>query len=302
MELHQLECFIELSKFQNVSVTAQHLNISQPTLSKTISLLESELGVKLFDRVGRRIYLNNHGRIFARYVGNVMEMLQEGTATVKTLEYRPSGTVSIGLFAYTGHISECVHAFLRENPLVKFDMYSSKSQYTVDNFDNLHFVITSSLSKELPKREDYLGSIPVEEEDYVLILAPEILEQYAPGADPENVDLSAFRDAPFLSMADNLLFSDITQNLCQQAGFAPHLVVRTNDFATKLHQVALGTAAAFLPEICVPVVTGYRKNLLVIRPRDTRACRTIFLNRRKSSLASHTCDSFWEFAKKYYLP
>ena len=50
-------------------------------------------------------------------------------------------------------------------------------------------------------------------------------------------------------MLKNLLFSDITQTLCQRAGFAPHLVVRTNDFATKLHQVALGTAAAFLPAV-----------------------------------------------------
>lgn len=302
MELHQLEYFVELSKFQNVSVTAEHLNISQPALSKTISLLESELGVKLFDRVGRRIVLNDHGKVFARYADNVLTMLREGTATVKTLEYKPSGTISIGLFAYTGLISECVHAFLEENPLVKFDMYSSKSQYTVDNFDNLHFVITSALSRELPQQVDYAESIPIEEEDYVLIVAPELLERCAPGTDPENLVLSDFRDTPFLSMADNLLFSDITQTFCQQAGFNPRLVVRTNDYATKLHQVALGTAAAFLPEICVPVFTGYRKDLLVIRPKGTNACRTIFLSRRKSSLASRTCNAFWDFARKYYLP
>ena len=69
-----------------------------------------------------------------------------------------------------------------------------------------------------------------------------------------------------------------------------------------LEQYAPGTAAAFLPEVCVPVFTSYRENLQVICPRGSRACRTIFLSRRKSSLSSHTVDAFWKFAKKYYLP
>ena len=93
MELHQLECFLELSRFQNVSVTAELLNISQPALSKTISLLESELGVKLFDRVGRRIVLNDHGKMFARYVESVLSTLREGTRNVRDLDYQPSGTI-----------------------------------------------------------------------------------------------------------------------------------------------------------------------------------------------------------------
>ena len=112
MELHQLECFIELSKFQNVSLTAEHLNISQPALSKTISLLEAELGVKLFDRVGRRIRLNDHGRMFARYAEQTMETLKEGTRNVRNLEYQPSGTIYLGLFSYANLIADCIRDFM----------------------------------------------------------------------------------------------------------------------------------------------------------------------------------------------
>ena len=302
MELYQLECFLTLSQFQNVSMAAERLNISQPSLSKTIALLEAELGVKLFDRVGRRIVLNSHGRMFAHYAGNVLETLKEGTDSVRKMEICPSGSISIGLFVYTGLLSECLHVFLQQYPLVKMSLYSSKSQYTIDNFETLDFVLTSALTTTSPGRNDYLESIPVEEEDYVLLAAPELLEQYLPGTDTENVSLAVFREVPFIAMADNLLFSDITHLFCQQSGFTPKIVIQTNDYATKLHMTALGTGAAFLPEICVPVFKSYRKDLVVVHPRNLNSTRTIYLSRRKTSMTSQTCDIFWSFAKKYYLP
>ena len=54
MELKQIEYFLQLAQMQHVSQAADFLNISQPTLSKSLSNLEKDLGVPLFDRVGNR--------------------------------------------------------------------------------------------------------------------------------------------------------------------------------------------------------------------------------------------------------
>ena len=57
MDLLQLRYFLKLANIQHVSKTAELLRISQPSLSATIRKLESELGVPLFIRQGRRITL-----------------------------------------------------------------------------------------------------------------------------------------------------------------------------------------------------------------------------------------------------
>ncbi len=300
MELHQLECFIELSKFQNVSLTAEHLNISQPALSKTISLLESELDVKLFDRVGRRIRLNDHGRMFARYAEQILETLKEGTRNVKNLEYQPSGTISLGLFSYVDLIADCIRDFMETYPMVKFQLYSSKSQYTIDNFENLDFTLSSSLTDAPMAREEYLESFPIAEEQYVLAIAPELLAQEIPDVPEENLMLHHFHQVPFLAMANNLMFSDVTYTLCQQAGFTPNITIQTNDFATKLHMTSLGHVASLIPEVCIPVFSSYRSDLRFLYLPDMTVRRTIRLGRKRSTLVSQTCETFWKYAKKYY--
>ena len=298
MELHQIECFLELSKFQNVSLTAEHLNISQPALSKTISLLESELGVKLFDRIGRRIYLNERGALFARYAEQLIETLREGSSRVKNMEYSPNGTISLGLFAYIGLIAECIQGFMSEYPLVKFEIYSSKSQYTIDNFNNIDFTLSSSLGSAM--REDFLESFSIAEEQYVLVIAPELLTQFSPSTGAP-IKLASLNRLPFLAMAHNLMFSDITHIICQQAGFTPNLTIQTNDFATKLHLTSLGVAASFIPEVCIPIFRSYRNDFLFLRFSEVDMHRSIWLGRKKVSKVSQTCDAFWKYARQYYI-
>ena len=302
MELHHLEYFIELSKFQNVSLTAEHLNISQPALSKTISQLEAELGVKLFDRVGRRIRLNDHGRLFARYAEQTLETLKEGTRNVQNLEVQPSGTICLGLYSYIDLIAGCIRGFMEKYPLVRFEIYSSKSQYTIDNFENLDFALTSSLSSSPASRSEFLESIRVTEEEYVLAVSPALLRKYLPDRTGPDWRLGDFAPVPFLGMADNLMFSDVTGTLCQQAGFTPNMSILTNDYATKLHMVSMGNAASFIPEACIPVFRSYCPELLFLHLTDISGKRIIRLSRRRRSLAKPVCDTFWEYAGEYFSP
>lgn len=299
MELHQLKCFLELSKFQNVSLTAAQLNVSQPALSKTISLLEADLGIKLFDRIGRRIYLNERGTLFAQYAEQMMQALHEGTQAAKKLDYQPSGTICLGLFAYVSLISDCIGSFMKRYPLVKFELYSSKSQYTIDNFDRIDFTISSALTKAPVTRDDILESFPIAQEQYLLVVAPELLEKYI-SVDTDLHTLSALHQIPFLSMANNLMFSDITYTICQQAGFVPNAFIQTNDYATKLHMTAQGLVAAFIPEVCVPVFRSMRPDFRFLRFSDVNTLRTIRLSRKKTAHVRQACDAFWNYAQEYY--
>ena len=67
MELSQIRYFIVAAQFQNLSKAAKILNITQPALSKSISKLEDEIGVHLFDRSSKKITLNESGKKFLDY-------------------------------------------------------------------------------------------------------------------------------------------------------------------------------------------------------------------------------------------
>lgn len=64
MEIQQLEYFKVVAEMQHMTHAAERLNISQPALSKSISNIEQEIGVPLFDRQGRSISLNRYGKLF----------------------------------------------------------------------------------------------------------------------------------------------------------------------------------------------------------------------------------------------
>ena len=66
MELLQFRYFLEAARYENLTRAAEDLHIAQPALSQSIHRLESELGVKLFDRKNHRIYLNEIGRASCR--------------------------------------------------------------------------------------------------------------------------------------------------------------------------------------------------------------------------------------------
>ena len=57
MELHTLRCFVAVADQLSFSRASDHLRLSQPALSRQIQALEAELGVRLFDRLGRRVKL-----------------------------------------------------------------------------------------------------------------------------------------------------------------------------------------------------------------------------------------------------
>lgn len=75
MNLHQLECFLEVAESLSFAHAAKILNVSQPAVSRQISSLEEDLGVKLFRRTTRNVSLTSYGLAFlpdARDIHNRM--------------------------------------------------------------------------------------------------------------------------------------------------------------------------------------------------------------------------------------
>lgn len=95
MELLQLKYFKCVAEASSLKTAAESLFISPPALSASISRLERELGVKLFDRTNRSITLNKQGKIFLHYVNHMLRTLENAKQDVLQSVKREGERISI---------------------------------------------------------------------------------------------------------------------------------------------------------------------------------------------------------------
>ena len=78
MTLNQILYFRKVARLENYHQAAEELYISQPSLSRSMAALESELGITLFEKKGRGVVLTNAGRLF--------RSMQTGSQATVTLQ------------------------------------------------------------------------------------------------------------------------------------------------------------------------------------------------------------------------
>jgi DNA-binding transcriptional LysR family regulator len=96
MDLRQLDYFRRVAQRRNISLAAAELNITQPSLTKSIKLLEKELGVRLFDRLARGVELTDYGQAFLRHAEAIRVQIGDATSEIAALRSGNHGTVSVG--------------------------------------------------------------------------------------------------------------------------------------------------------------------------------------------------------------
>jgi DNA-binding transcriptional LysR family regulator len=98
VDLNKLRTFLAVAERGGISPAATALALTRSAVSQSVSGLEGSLGVRLFDRVGRRLVLTSEGRTLARRFGRVHAELASALALVVNAEREVHGLVRLGLF------------------------------------------------------------------------------------------------------------------------------------------------------------------------------------------------------------
>jgi DNA-binding transcriptional LysR family regulator len=119
MTLKELEIFLELSETQNVLQTAEKLSVTQSAVSQAVKSLENKLQEKLFDRIGKKLILNERGRKFKEMTLTPYNKLIE--AKHFFLKEKISGILKISASKTIGSyiLPQIIYDYLSENPKVK---------------------------------------------------------------------------------------------------------------------------------------------------------------------------------------
>ena len=102
MELQQLKYFRVAAELEHITRAAERLFVSQSAISRAVTQLEEELGVKLFNRQGRAIVLTRYGRLFLDHVIRVQKVIDSARQALNEESGTETGTISLGFLPSLG--------------------------------------------------------------------------------------------------------------------------------------------------------------------------------------------------------
>lgn len=97
MELRQLRYFLSVAETEHLTESAAALFVTQSTLSHGLRQLEDELGVRLFERIGRGLKISQAGLAFKGYVGRAVQEIEGGRMELARLSGMQAGTLTVGV-------------------------------------------------------------------------------------------------------------------------------------------------------------------------------------------------------------
>jgi len=96
LDLHHLKIFNTVAKYESYTRAAAHLHVSQPALSMQVKKLEESLDLKLFDKFGNKIVLNNNGQKLYHYTQKIFELITQAENDFHSLNGFIGGELFIG--------------------------------------------------------------------------------------------------------------------------------------------------------------------------------------------------------------
>ena len=96
MEIRVLRYFLTVAREESITKAAEVLHITQPTLSRQLSQLEEETGVRLFHRGARKIILTSEGLLLRRRAEEILDLVDKTSQELAEQEELIEGVICIG--------------------------------------------------------------------------------------------------------------------------------------------------------------------------------------------------------------
>ncbi|WP_219837402.1 LysR family transcriptional regulator [Paenibacillus sp. R14(2021)] len=176
MDFKKYKTFQVVADTLNLTRAADQLGYTQPTITLQLQSLESELGVTLLGRTGKKTYLTPAGKLVKQYVDQTFALMEEMEVELRKLD-NPHGllTVAAPEFYCTQYLSLIIHSYISQNPNVKLQLFSC------DSNDAMRKVASNEADLAIiagPCESPLMETMPLGREDLVLVTTKELREKH----------------------------------------------------------------------------------------------------------------------------
>lgn len=331
MELLQLYYFQVTARCEHISAAARELHIAQPALSQTIRRLEQELGTPLFDRIGKRIQLNDCGRIFLKYTDIALGALSDAKTEISEALSNPEQTITLCVQAASSLLPDILGQFRALHPQISFQIIQSTA--ATENTPDIDLTIRAvpragsagatdwqpqadgnggppqangngglpqaSVNSCLPQTGAN-GDLPPNE-DFCILLTEPLVIALPPGhplAAKKELRLHELADQPFASLYKNSNLFRITKYYCNLAGFEPKLSLTCDNPQAFRELLHLNMGIAMIPGISWTNLESY--GIITRKICDISCTRDILLSWNKSRYLCASAKLLRDFLREYF--
>lgn len=290
MRMLQLYYFKALAEMQHLTHTAEELFISPPALSAAISRLEEELGLTLFDRIGRNIKLNKNGKILYKHVQIVFSTLDNARMELKEANSFDRQMVNIAVSALTLW-SDSISSYFKLHPEVLINHTALKlDKLQNPEFNNQFDLIITGIQDLIGNEWEHAVIVP--EDRPILVVYPN-----HPFAKLKEISLMEAKDEPFIALTKGYSSRKYFDEMCDLAGFTPKIVVEGDyPLRTQMVEEEYGITFSTIVGSKAPILKGL-KFVEIKSPVNIRI-QAIFW--RKGRKLSSAAMSFRDYMINYY--
>lgn len=260
MDIKHLQYFIEVARTNSFSKAADNLFITQPTISKMIKNLESELGVPLFDRSRKKLILTDAGQIILEHAILIDKAFNNLHTALEDLVELRTGHIRIGLppIFNTKLFPKLIALFHKKYPEITFQLVEDGSKKIEESVENGQLDLGIIV---LPTNDKLFHSFPFLKEDLKLVI-----HHSHPLAHREEIQLAELRNESFILFNKDFVLNDRIISACKGVGFEPHVISESSQWAFIEEMVAAKLGVSLLPEsICKQLGTEV-KAVKIVNP------------------------------------
>ena len=293
MELRHLRYFCAVAEAASFTRAARRLHVSQSGVSGQVRDLERELGVALFRRNQRHVFLTPEGTVFLREAQEILSRADRAVETVTHAAQGRYGRLSIGLCgpATATFLPQLIREFRTRNPEVLLSVKdiepAQQPEALVNGEIDIGFTrgipaeLRGALASEVYLREPLLALLP---RDHAL-------------KDAEAVSLADFAEDRFVMYAREGapdLF-DAILTLCRRARFSPRIVDSPRLWQSMLTMIEAGEGISIVPAC----VQHLQSRDVIYKPLKNRECTVDVVLAWKADAPDAVRDSFLELLRRH---
>jgi DNA-binding transcriptional LysR family regulator len=294
MDLHQIEIFCTLIKLRSFSRAAEASYLTQPTVSGHIKNLETELGVRLLDRLGKRVVPTEEGEILYRYGQKLLVLRDHARQEIEAVSGRMSGLLKIGGSTIPGAyiLPAFIGAFKKEYP-------SLSIQLMIDD--------TAKVAQAVKDGELCIGVVGARVSDGHLeshaFLTDELVVAVPPGhpwAHKKGIPVEALKSEPFILREEGSGTRRIMEEHLEKAGVSladlnTVALVGSSDAVRQAVKAGLGVSILSIRALQGDIETG---RISAVRLKGLQLERNFSIILLKGKSRSPLCQKFLDFLMK----
>ncbi|MCR4441735.1 MAG: selenium metabolism-associated LysR family transcriptional regulator [Peptococcaceae bacterium] len=299
MDFRQIEAFLHVSRLKSFSKAGDALYLTQPTISAHINSLESELGVKLFDRSSKDITLTRAGEIFYDYAVDMINTRDTAVFSLNDYTRRIEGRLEVASSTIPAQylLPGVIKAFSQKHANVKYSLVQMDTREVLERILEKEFEIGVVGSR--PDGDKMVCRLLCEDE--LVLIAPSDDSVFS-GKRSGTLSMQEIEREPFIMRESGSGTRKEFEKALQNKGYDPgrlKTIAQANSTEAVIQAVRQGVGVSVVSSLSISDYV----NLGLIRAfriKDLELKRAFYMVTVKNRPLSPVVQAFKEFLTSYF--